>query len=139
MALAGAAWGKPVFARVEDRQVVPTPPKPKLVAPPSAPSHCPVPTPHAPPLWMTPAISVYTPKSCCSAHFWLQAGVLHVTLFDAAQSSVNEQLVASGLARVEKDVAKRNSLLAKVLCLARLSVALPLYRFATLSRCAHCT
>jgi len=63
MSLAGAAWGKPVFARVEDRQ----------------------------------------------------AGVLHVTLFDAAQSSVNEQLVASGLARVEKDVAKRNSLLAKSL------------------------
>ena len=35
------------------------------------------------------------------------SGVLLVTLFDAAQSCVNEKLVAAGLARVEKGVARR--------------------------------
>jgi len=59
MALADAAWGKPVYARVEHRQ----------------------------------------------------GEVLYVTLLDAAQGSVNEQLVASGVARVQKDAPK---VLAKV-------------------------
>lgn len=35
------------------------------------------------------------------------SGVLLVTLFDAAQSCINEKLVAAGLARVEKGVARR--------------------------------
>eukprot|EP00316_Scyphosphaera_apsteinii_P007722 CAMPEP_0119344144 /NCGR_PEP_ID=MMETSP1333-20130426/106819_1 /TAXON_ID=418940 /ORGANISM="Scyphosphaera apsteinii, Strain RCC1455" /LENGTH=892 /DNA_ID=CAMNT_0007356571 /DNA_START=39 /DNA_END=2717 /DNA_ORIENTATION=- len=41
-----------------------------------------------------------------------QGEILHVTLFDAAQQSVNEQLISAGLARVEKTVPKRNMLLA---------------------------
>ena len=36
------------------------------------------------------------------------SGVLLVTLFDAAQSCVNEKLVAAGLARVEKTASKRS-------------------------------
>ena len=62
-ALGVAAWGKPVVARVEERQ----------------------------------------------------AGVLHVTLFDEADGNVNESLVASGLARVEKATPRRAEPLVKEL------------------------
>jgi staphylococcal nuclease domain-containing protein 1 len=37
-----------------------------------------------------------------------KAGVLHVTLFVDAQTNINEQLVAAGLARVEKTASKRS-------------------------------
>ena len=59
LAMSSAAWGKPMLARVEDRD----------------------------------------------------AGVLLVTLFDDAQTNVNELLVAEGLARVEKKPPKRAALL----------------------------
>jgi len=44
-----------------------------------------------------------------------QGEVLHVTLFDAAQSSVSEQLIGAGLARVQKEVPKTLSLVASEL------------------------